>query len=107
MEGIAAAVASAPAGTVVTSEAVVGEKRQREDNPQYEKCCMHYQKDTLKASVIEKDVKLQGLLSMHAQVKPEPMWRLLCSHGYHTFRTDITDYCYRQQKKMKATLRCG
>eukprot|EP00966_Prymnesium_polylepis_P039832 924514-Prymnesium_polylepis.1 len=102
MDGIAAAVACVPApvnmggvaevGSETEPAPAVGDKRSREDNPQYEKCCKHYKKDTLKVNAIQKDVVLKGLLTMHAQVKPEPMWRLLCSHGYHTFRKEITDY---------------
>ena len=36
---------------------------------------------------------------MHARLKPEPMWRLLCCHGYHTTRKEITNWRDREKKK--------
>ena len=81
--------------------ALSGKKRAREGDPQYEPCCKKYTEHTLKDSNLDATVK--GLLVMHARLKPEPMWRLLCCHGYHTTRKEITNWRDREKKKGKKT----
>ena len=76
-----------------------GKKRALEGDPQYEPCCNKYTEHTLKDSNL--DVKVKGLLVMHAGLKPEPMWRLLCCHGYHTTRKEITNFRDREKNKAK------
>ena len=76
-----------------------GKKRALEGDPQYEPCCNKYTEHTLKDSNL--DVKVKGLLVMHAGLKPEPMWRLLCCRGYHTTRKEITNWRGCEKTKQK------
>ena len=45
---------------------------------------------------------LQGLMTMHSTLKPEPLQKLLCGHGFHTTRREITNFRERKRQKQKA-----
>jgi hypothetical protein len=77
-------------------------KRSAECDPQYDACCdkpfKKRARNPLAGKPFKKNIVLQGLLAVHAGLKPGPLQSVLCGHDFHTTRREITNFRARKKE---------